>query len=200
MHERKSQAGIERADFSPTDIVVRIVNGDKLAEQELVTRYHKGISAILYKQFRDRELVSDVIQDTWIIVLNKIRDQRLEKPESLKAFIIQTAKYQALMSIRRKRPTEQIDDHTHSYETKEPSPDEAMYRSQLQSIVKQIIFDLPVVRDQQLLYRYYSKGESKEDLCQLLELSPEHFDRVLYRAKKRFKALLEEKQLDTLFK
>ena len=46
------------------------------------------------------------------------------------------------------------------------------------------------LRDRQVLVRYYLRDEDKATLCHDLGLSDEHFNRVLHRARERFRALL----------
>jgi hypothetical protein len=43
------------------------------------------------------------------------------------------------------------------------------------------------------LVRYYLDDESKEEICAALGLSDEHFNRVIFRAKNRFRELLERR-------
>ena len=52
-------------------------------------------------------------------------------------------------------------------------------------------------RDRAILYQYYVLEESKEQICIKLDLSPMHFNRVLFRAKQRLqKLLLGNSQID----
>ena len=41
--------------------------------------------------------------------------------------------------------------------------------------------------------RFYLHEESKEQVCRELELSDEHFNRVIFRARNRFRGLLEDR-------
>ena len=50
--------------------------------------------------------------------------------------------------------------------------------------------ELSVERDRQLLSAYFFEGKGKEELCNELDLSTEHFDKVLHRAKTRLKQAL----------
>ena len=50
--------------------------------------------------------------------------------------------------------------------------------------------ELNVERDRQLLSAYFFEGKDKEELCKDLDLSTEHFDKVLHRAKSRLKQAL----------
>jgi len=71
--------------------------------------------------------------------------------------------------------------------------------SQLQSVlvdeeaemVRRLIGELPTDRDRQLLLRFYVGEEDKERICADLGLDSLHFNRVLFRARQRFKELLE---------
>jgi RNA polymerase sigma-70 factor (ECF subfamily) len=60
--------------------------------------------------------------------------------------------------------------------------------------VRKLIGELPTDRDQQLLLRFYVAEEEKETICAELGLDSLHFNRVLFRARQRFKELLERFQ------
>ena len=51
---------------------------------------------------------------------------------------------------------------------------------------------MPVARDRDLLWRYYVLEHDKVSLCHAYTLSFEHFDRVVHRARIRFKELVEK--------
>ena len=46
-------------------------------------------------------------------------------------------------------------------------------------------------RDQDLLKRFYLSGDTKGDLCAEYGLTDSHFDRVIFRARQRFKSIWE---------
>ena len=50
---------------------------------------------------------------------------------------------------------------------------------------------MTVKRDRDLLLRYYVHEEEKPEICRALGLDSLHFNRVLYRAKQRFREILE---------
>ena len=50
---------------------------------------------------------------------------------------------------------------------------------------------MPVERDRDLLIRLYVYDQDKEEICRELGLDSLHFNRVLFRAKGRFKKILE---------
>jgi hypothetical protein len=52
---------------------------------------------------------------------------------------------------------------------------------------------MPSSRDRELLRRFYLNDESRDRICQDLELTSEHFNRVIFRARNRFRELLERR-------
>jgi RNA polymerase sigma-70 factor, ECF subfamily len=52
---------------------------------------------------------------------------------------------------------------------------------------------MPVARDREILVRFYLDDEERETICRELGLSEEHFNRVIFRARNRFRELLEHR-------
>jgi RNA polymerase sigma-70 factor (ECF subfamily) len=50
-------------------------------------------------------------------------------------------------------------------------------------------------RDRELLVRFYLHDEPKEELCRQYGLSDLHFNRVIFRARERFRDLLQSRGL-----
>ena len=69
-------------------LVDRIIVGNPAAEQEMVSRYQRGLRAVLFQKTSDHFIIDDVIQDTWIVVLRRVRNDELRDPCRLAAFII----------------------------------------------------------------------------------------------------------------
>jgi len=60
------------------------------------------------------------------------------------------------------------------------------------TIVRRILKELKSERDRQILFRFYISEEDKEIICADLGLSSQHFNRVLYRARERFRELCQQ--------
>ncbi|RBP49136.1 RNA polymerase sigma factor [Arenicella xantha] len=174
-------------------LVARILDGDLSAEREMVERYQRGLGVMLFNRARDRELANDIAQDTWVLVLQKIRDNQLRDQSKLAAFIIQIAKNQLIMRMR-SRAKQQFVTEDEVGEMRDPglSPDKMMVNEQLGECVTSLMGELKVDRDRQILQRFYLVGDDKDALCEEFGLSHAHFDRVLYRARERFKSLWHE--------
>jgi RNA polymerase sigma-70 factor (ECF subfamily) len=73
-------------------LVGRIRSGDRLAEEELVVTYQRGVFAIAVARTRDRETSRDLAQDVLITVLKALRQGQLRESDKLVAFIQGTAR------------------------------------------------------------------------------------------------------------
>ena len=71
----------------PGALVRRIEAGDLQAENELVARYHLGVEVILAQLTRDAALAQDIHQETFALVLTKLRAGELRDPKALPGFL-----------------------------------------------------------------------------------------------------------------
>ncbi len=171
-------------------LVVRILAGDRQAEQSMVERYQRGLRFMLQRQVDNHALVEDIAQETWRIVLEKVRANELRQPQKLAAFIVQIGRNQLLMHFRRKQSKNHSDeDAINRIVDESAQPEKLAEQHHLKLIVRQLLDELNTERDRQLLQRFYLQEHDKPSICQALELSETHFNRVLFRARQRFREL-----------
>jgi RNA polymerase sigma-70 factor (ECF subfamily) len=56
-----------------------------------------------------------------------------------------------------------------------------------------VLAELPSERDRQVLFRFYLAEEDKDQICKDLGLSSLHFNRVVFRARERYRDLYLKK-------
>ena len=78
------------------------------------------------------------------------------------------------------------DDRPQEAEAIEDNLDREKTRQQ----VRTLIGEMKVARDREVLYRYYVREQAKVVICEALDLSSAHFDRVINRARNRFRDLM----------
>jgi RNA polymerase sigma factor (sigma-70 family) len=190
---REDDAGLagERAE------AVRIAAGvharDAGAERALVERYSRGLRFLLRRWTGDDELAGDLLQETFIIAFQKLREAPLDAPERLAGYLKGIA-FNVGRSGRRK---EQREPRPTASEILDAIPDDAVSAlrqisaAQTQAAVRQLLDSMTVERDRELLRRYYLQEQTKPEICRALGLDSLHFNRVLHRAKARFRQLLE---------
>ena len=177
------------------DLVIRIGKGDASAEADLVKKYWKSLYFILNRRCNDTQLASDIAQDAFIVVINKARSGEINAPDAIAGFIRQTG-VNLLIAHFRKETRRSTD--THGEVSFEIPDDKTNVERAIESrdslkLVQQLIGEMKVERDRDLLVSYYANEEEKSSICKRLELTPAHFDRVLFRARSRLKQLIDFK-------
>lgn len=175
------------------NLVRDISSGDKVAEQRLVSQYWHNLFVILLHRSKNRALAEDLCQETFIVVLQKARASKIENPDSIGAFIRQVG---INLLIAHYRKEQRRDTETNSeIEAEDLSPNlhRILHSQQAIEHVHQLIAELPTERDREILKHFYIYEHDKATICSYLDLTAEHFDRVLYRAKDRLKKILEHR-------
>lgn len=180
---------------SARELADRIRSGDSSAERELYLRYARGLRFLVRQRDNDDQLAQDVVQDCFRIALQQLRSGRLENPDALAGFLrgITLNLISEYRRAGRRANLAEFDEDTPDLCVDESSgPLEVTTRSERRDLIRRLIAELPVERDRQLLWRYHVLDQDKPAICAALNLTPDHFDRVLHRAKNRFRALAAE--------
>lgn len=156
--------------------------------------HRRGLLVMLRRLVRDGATAEDLCQDACRIFDERMRSGGLEDPDKAAAYLHQTARNLAIAELR-KRARRRTDNDSEAVdaavdETLEPYS--AAEREQHAVAVRRLLKQMPQARDRQLLIRLFVDEADKDEICAELGLSGEHFNRVLYRAKQRFRALVEQ--------
>ncbi|HEV7505980.1 MAG TPA: sigma-70 family RNA polymerase sigma factor [Thermoanaerobaculia bacterium] len=173
------------------DLVRRIVAGDASAEGQLVERYRRGLLYLLGHLGALPDLADDLQQETFRIVIERLRQGGLADPAGLAPFLRGTARNLFTGEWRKtgRRKTYSDTGELAQAVAHTPSPLQSLLLDEEAEMVRRLIAELPTERDRQLLRRFYVDEEDKDSICADLGLDRLHFNRVLFRARQRFKEL-----------
>lgn len=176
-----------------TDLVRRIRAGEVNAEAELIELYSRGVLYLLRRLGVSQEVAPDLHQEAFRIALERLRGRGLAEPAGFVGFLHGTVRNLALAEQRKsaRRRTDLDDKEVSRAAHPAPSQLQQALRKEESALVRHLIGELATDRDRQLLVRYYIAEEDKEQICADLGLDGVHFHRVLFRARQRFKELLE---------
>jgi RNA polymerase sigma-70 factor, ECF subfamily len=155
---------------------------------------YAGLLALLRRKLRDEQLAQDTLNDAIVTCLTHLQSGRIASPELIGGYIFQVA-MNHLRNHRRKM-IERADRHVGGDVIEDlpadaaPTPGDSL---DLAALVREVLEALQVARDREIVKRFYLDEEEKEAICQHLRLSPLHFDKVVYRARQRMRALLESR-------
>jgi RNA polymerase sigma-70 factor (ECF subfamily) len=173
------------------DVAAQIL--DPVSHLSAVYRDYPGLRALILRRVRDPEVAADILQDAAVTTLEKLRNGEIAHPEKLGGYLYRVA-LNHLRNHRRKDRTavsspEGLDDLREA----EDDPDwERVGRPEWAAAARRVLEELPAERDRELLVRFYLHDEAKEQICRELRLSQENFNRVIFRARNRFRELLEQ--------
>ena len=179
------------------DLVRRIRSGDPSAEAELVARFSHGLLLMLRQLARNPSLADDLHQETLALVLQKVRRGELREPERLAAFIRSTARNLFIADRRKEARYSPIDEDEggqgpeRAFVDRGPAPSDRVLADEEARRVQQLLGELRYDRDRQVLIRFYLSDQAKEKICEELEIEPERFNQILFRARERLREIWE---------
>lgn len=174
------------------DLVTRIAAGDREAEDEFVRRYARGVQVLVARRCRSGDpIVEDIVQDVLARVLERLRAGAIRDAAALPAYIQTTIAHAATAEYRARRQTEPVEAIDALAVADSDSIVDKISASQLQSALHALLAELGVERDREVLRRFYLDEHDKEKVCRELGIDAAHFHRVVFRARERFRALLE---------
>ena len=155
-----------------------------------------GVLFLLHREVIDPALAEDLCNETFRIVLERLRRQPLEDPGKLAAYLAQTARNLATADRRKAARRQTFTGEQHNiddFADEGSDPSVALDSQARAKAIRKVLEEMPNVRDRQLLVRFYLNDEDKADICRDLNLTEEHFNRVIFRARERFRVLLDKR-------
>src|SRR5437773_12162334 len=92
-----------------SELVTNVEQGDKLAEGALYDRYSSRVYFLALSELHSREDAEDIRAETFLRVLQALRQDQLRSPDSLGSFIVGTALNVIREQVRQKYKTQSLD-------------------------------------------------------------------------------------------
>jgi RNA polymerase sigma-70 factor (ECF subfamily) len=176
------------------ELVARIRAGDQRAMEELYALFSKGIRFYLCRQLGPQEL-DDKVHDTFLIVVQAIRDGDLREPERLMGFVRTVVRRQVVAHIDNAVQSRREQAGLQSglgISDGRSNPEEDAIAQQRLEIMEKVLRSVSR-RDREILTRFYLLGQSQEQICEEMNLSETQFRLLKSRAKARFGQLGKRK-------
>ena len=175
------------------DIVAGINKGDREAETAMIKKYGRALIYILERRTGDKERAKDLQQETFLIVLQKLRREPITDPTKLAAYLQRTAVNLYIGEVRKdiRRNTNPDSEIVAAIADTQEDQLTKLLKDRSKFAIRQLINELGNDRDRKILMLYYIHEHEKSLVCEELNLSTRHFDRVISRARSRFRELVE---------
>jgi RNA polymerase sigma-70 factor, ECF subfamily len=168
---------------------------DKHSVELLIARQYSGLLLFFRRKVGDRELADDLVNEAVATALEHLHAGRISQPSQIAGYVFRVAMNH--WRNQRRRLGEQPERRTNPdiiedlAANREGADD--CEASELRGRVRGILEELPARRDRELVTRFYLNQDEKRDICSDLGIAPLHFDKVIFRARKRMRELLEAK-------
>lgn len=190
-----SDAGVSQS-AQWTELVAKIRAGDPAGMQELYQVFGRGVRIYLCRQLGSQE-VDDKVHDTFLIVVQAIKNGDLREPDRLMGFVRTIARRLVAAHIdqlvHRRRDSVAVESGV-AISDKATTPEQSVIDREKVDLMLNVLREMSV-RDRDVLTRFYLYEQSQELICREMKLTSTQFRLLKSRAKARF-AELGRKKLD----
>jgi RNA polymerase sigma-70 factor (ECF subfamily) len=175
-------------------LVAAILRKDRKATAQFVSEYADAVHGYVKHRLASRaDLVDDVVQDVFVAALAGLASFR--GTASLRAWLLGIARHKIEDHYReRLREPAALDSLDHAEPVADgPLPDETIDRDRLETRTHDLLRQLPEAYGVALLWRYW-EGRSVREIAEATGKTEKAVERLLARARARFRELWEGKQ------
>jgi RNA polymerase sigma-70 factor, ECF subfamily len=184
--DHSASARIPPADAEPAP-------ADPIPQLAEVYRDYPGLRSLILRRVHDPEVAADILQDAAVTTLEKLRKGEIAHPENVGGYLYRVALNHLRNYRRRDRSAVSSPGPLEELPAIEDDPDWARVGRPQWAAAARRMLDEMVARDREILVRFYLEDEDRALICRDLRLSEEHFNRVIFRARNRFRQLLERR-------
>jgi RNA polymerase sigma-70 factor, ECF subfamily len=176
-----------------SELVSRIRAGDQQAEVELVECYSSVVMNIIRREVGATALADDLYQESFCIILEKVRRGDVREAEKLSGFVCGGARNQVIRHFQRTARQRDLAETEDAVSITHPAPNqlEKLLQREKADIVRQRLKEMTNERDIQVLFRFYLAEHDKNQICADLGLTSMQFNLVIHRARERYRELYE---------
>lgn len=171
---------------------------DALGAQSAVAlqELRKGVLMLLNKELRDSALAEDLCNETFRVVIERLREQPLRDPSRLSFYLAMTARNLAIANrqkMKRRRTDTGNQRAIDNLSDPDDDPSAILERQTRAAAVRKVLEEIRPIRDREILVRVYLHDQDREEVCRALGIDESHFKRVIYNARERFRNLMERR-------
>jgi RNA polymerase sigma factor (sigma-70 family) len=180
-------------------MLAAVTAGDSRAEAALLQALSRPLEVVLRNRARGAEGVDDLRQEALLVILTAARGGRIEDPQALVDFALETARRLALNAERKhaRQRTGADEAALEAVADSQSAGPDWLATEELRGQVRTVLGELDNARDRSLLYSYYLEEAPSTRLQARFALDSTQLSRVLHRARQRFGALWRGRMIDS---
>ncbi len=174
---------------SDGDLVAEVRQGNSIAEATLYEKYSARIYFLALSEVHSRSDAEDIRAETFLRVIQALRQDKLRSPTSLPSFIVGIALNVVREHARRGYKTQQFDGNELKV-AGDVSAEMAFLNDETRKSVREVISQLKP-REREFLRLYYYEELSKEEISRSLGIKEERMRLIKSRALKAFHSMYQ---------
>jgi RNA polymerase sigma-70 factor (ECF subfamily) len=177
-----------------SDLVVGVEQGDKVAEDQIYRKYSDRLYFLALSELHSHEDAEDVRSETFIRVIQAVRQGKLRKPESLGSFVVGIA-LNVIRELRRQRfGIESLEDNDVNFAV-EVSPEKAFLDQEVSASIAETVKHLKP-REREFLRMYYYEELPLPAIAVALGIKQERLRLIKSRVLQRFRKIYQNRRPD----
>jgi len=187
--------------LSDFELVKQFQSGSQKAFENILNRYKEKVFTYISIQVKNKTVAHDIFQDTFLKVLNSLRNKKYSHEDKLLAWIIRIAHNLIIDYFRKENKMNTISNEQKDFDLfnlsqfSESTIENKMELSQIHKNVKDLIQFLPKEQKEVVILRHYTGMSFKEIADQTNVSINTALGRMRY-ALINLRKMIEEKQLD----
>lgn len=173
------------------EFIQRIKANDRTVLGELFLKYQRMISAYILKNGGDKNDAEDIIQETIIVLWQKVNSDSLQLTVKLGTYLQAVAKNKWMAELRKRRKFSAQDISENISDGNPSSLDDLVNEERIEYVRKALDMLQPICR--KLLLLYYFEEKSMNQIAKILELANADVAKSKkYQCKKNLEEILKE--------
>lgn len=158
---------MNKFEVSDSLLVSHYKNGDEAAFEELVSRHKSRVFTTIYLIVKDKYIAEDLLQDTFIKVVNTIKSGRYNEEGKFLPWVLRIAHNLAIDYFRKDKryPTIVMEDGSRVFNTlefAEDSIESVQIKQDTHALLKKLVKELPEAQKEVLIMRHYMQMSFQE--------------------------------------
>jgi RNA polymerase sigma factor (sigma-70 family) len=149
-------------------LITQYLSGSNEAFDTLLSRYKQRIYSFIYSKIKDKEIVDDIFQDTFIKVIKSLKKGTYNEEGRFLSWVMRIAHNLIVDHFRRKKRMPMYDSHDSAYDVfykmSEPSKnvEDSLIDTQIKCDLNTLMLELPQNQLEVLRMRLYQDMSFKE--------------------------------------
>ncbi len=173
---------------SDESLINKALNGDERAWQQLISRYQSVLYYYGLRLMGNPDDARDLLQDVCMVLCRNLAQFRGDS--SFKTWLFGIANYRAMDMLRKRKPSQDLDDMPELYNEDEQSHEQQLYGSQTQKLVQQQLKTLAPEQRLVVELRFYQQF-TFDEIAEQLALSSNTVKSRFYAALDKLRVQLE---------